>query len=122
VKAKEYEAKIADLTKRTQTAESQAEHWKKQWVESEQSKGARMADSLERATLEKKIRIIDRITAGRGNEAIQELLQKMPVVIGLDIRFDEQSRIQAENEALERFKQTIIAAVQSAQMKREKAP
>jgi hypothetical protein len=66
------------------------------------------------------LEIVGHITAGRGNEAIQKLLEPMPVVIGLDIHFaDDKTRIASENETFEKLKDFIIQAVKGAEIKRE---
>ena len=115
----ELETKVADLEKDLKAQVVLTQSWSDKWIESERAKGSAMADALTRQTLEKKLRIIGNITAGKSNEAIQELLEPMPVVIGLDIRFaDDKSRIAAEDEQLEKVKQLVSQAVATVKFDR----
>ena len=84
----------------------------------ENSKG--LADKLKVGQLEKQLSVINHITAGRVNEAVQEILTPMPVLFKMDIRFaDDQSRIAAEDELLARLKKVIHAAVECVAVERE---
>lgn len=83
-----------------------------EWVADRQKSGEHMAAALERQKLQKILKIVGFITSGKSNEAIQELLEPMPVVIGLDIRFaDDATRKAAEKETYYRGVNDAIAAL-----------
>jgi hypothetical protein len=100
-------------------AEKARDGWSKEFLKLQSEQGAALGAKFELGKLKKIIKIISHITAGRGNEAIQELLQPIPVVISLDIRYDDKSRIAAENEQLERLKKIVVDVVSSAKINRE---
>lgn len=118
----ELETKVADLEKDLKAQLVLTQSWSDKWIESERAKGPAMADGIERTKLEKILRIIGYMTSGKVNEAVQELLEPMPVVIGLDIRFaDDKSRIASEDEQLEKVKQLVTTAVSGVKIQRESA-
>ena len=84
----------------------------------ESSKG--MADKFKVGQLDKQLRVIDHITAGRTTEAIQEILTPLPVLFTMDVRFaDDKTRIAAEDETFERLKKVLQEAVGGITIKRE---
>ena len=112
----ELEQTLAATQLSLQQASAQVKEWSDKWIESERSKGPAMADSMERASLEKKLLVIGHITAGRSNEAITEILTPLPVIIKLDIHFaDDKAQMAHEQEMLNKVKKTIAQAVDSVQ-------
>lgn len=84
------------------------------------SSNAGLADGMKIGQLEKKLLVIDHITAGRANEAIQEILKPLPLVFAVDVRFaDDKTRIAAEDELLERIKGIVVETVGKAKIIRK---
>jgi hypothetical protein len=89
----------------------------KELAESLQQRSAGLGNSLELAKTQKLLEIVNLITAGKANEAIQELLKPMPVVLGLDIRFaDDQTRVAARDEMFASLKKSLIKSIDGATM------
>ena len=87
-------------------------------VEIEKSKG--MGDKFKVAQLERQMSVINHITAGRVNEAIQEILTPTTMLFTMDVRFaDDTARIASEDETMERLKKLIGEAVAGVKIHRE---
>lgn len=82
-----------------------------------------LAQGMEIGKLQKQLLVIGLITAGKHDEAIQEILKPIPMVFSLDIRFaDDASRIKAAEEQLESLKKTVIDMVARAKLARKEQP
>lgn len=94
---KSYKKRFAEAEATIQKLEAQAKNLREEWIKAQQEKSSGMANGLELAKLKKQLEIVRLISAGEGSKAIIELLQPMPVVIGLDIRFaDDKTREERE--------------------------
>jgi len=111
---------IESLKVDLQNANEKSKHWFDEYMKAQQEKGKAMGNAFEAGKQKKILAIIDHITAGRPNEAIQELLQPLPVVIGLDIRFSEDTdRIAYENDIFNKLKKNLILTIEGAKIERK---
>ena len=112
--------KISEARTKITELEKTVERLKADRIKAEQEKTKGIGYALEREKQTKILRIIGHITAGRGNEAIQDLLEPMPVVISLDIRYaDDKIRTDAEEETFARLKGSLIKAIEGTKIQRE---
>ena len=89
------------------------------WMEATQQAGKCLAYSSENAQLKKRLLVIDHITAGRVNEAIQEIITPLPMLFTLDVRFaDDKTRIAAEDETLAAVVKHVTEKLQEIKFKR----
>lgn len=109
------------LNEELEREKANAKTWSDKWIESQRDKGSAIADKIKVEQLEKQLLVINHITAGRVNEAIQEILKPMPVLFSLDVHFaDNATKLRAEDELLEKVKAVMTDALKGVKLKREK--
>lgn len=119
--AVEARKEVQGLEKELEVSREETKIARNALIDAEREKGSHIGERLEHQKQEKLLRIIGHITGGRGNEAIQELLEPMPVVLSLDIRYgDDKTRVAAEEEQLGQMKATLIKAIEGATIVRHK--
>jgi hypothetical protein len=112
---------IAVLEEKLRRSEAREKSLQDKWIKAERAKGPAMADGIERKKLEKQLRVIGYIAAGKSSEAILEILEPMPVLFTMQVAFaDEKTKLASEDEHLEKLKNVVIEAVKGAKLKREK--
>ncbi len=80
-----------------------------------------MAARADNLTHKKRLEVIGHITAGRVNEAIQAILEPIPMIFQMDVRFaDDKSRIAAEEQMLEQVVARVVKHVEGLRLKRDK--
>ncbi len=88
-------------------------------VEEMRKASAAIADRFKIQQHEKKLLVIDHITAGRANEAIQEILKPLPVLFRMDVRFaDDKTRFAAEEELLKSVVHRITQMLEGLKLKK----
>jgi hypothetical protein len=108
--------KVADLEQKLAAAQ-------KDWINEAQKNGAHIAESMDLQKANKIIKIVKLITAGETDAAIQEILEPLPFIFQLNVRFaDDKTRNAAEDELMERLKKTLIETVQQVRIARKPDP
>lgn len=71
-----------------------------------------MGDAFSVARLTKQMAVIEHITAGRHDEAIQEILKPLPILFNVDVQYaDDKTRIAAVEEMLEKVKKLACESI-----------
>lgn len=117
MKQSDLKARIAELESQLAAAVSKARAFEESWKDAMKANSQDIAGKMELGKLEKLLLVVNLITAGKTNEAIQELLKPLPMIFKMDIRFaDDKSRIAAAEEQLEQLKELMIANVRTARL------
>lgn len=81
------------------------------------------AGDIKNQQLKKQLTIIDHITAGRASEAIQELLDPIICSLSFEVVYaDDNTRLAAEEELLQRIIKNVTNHLLQIKIKREEKP